>query len=163
MLRFRVVTSVVRRGAARQANDRRHGLSRRPDPRLGPSATESLKGCARFSPGADFPLLDSLRDTHRGSRPVKAFPPESEQFAGTKGVRHIQFEKESISDTQFRRSRAQLRPRQYRFVSIAKLRWHPHLTGGVFGEEVLIDRLGEDVRRYARILSTLSSWSSPAY
>jgi hypothetical protein len=54
----------------------------------------------RFSPVSDLAFIDCLRDRERRCPVVESLPSESEEFARTQSVRHIQFKQDAIPKIQ---------------------------------------------------------------
>ena len=71
-------------------------------------------------------------------------PPEREQLARTKSIRHIEFEQNPIPKTELGQGRRELFPAQHRLVDLPQVRGSLQRTRRIFREEVLIDRLSED-------------------
>ena len=72
-----------------------------------------------FAPRADLAHVGGFAHAHGGFCEVEAFPSEREQFAGTEGIRHVEFQEDPVPKIQTGKRLSELFPAQRCFVGLA--------------------------------------------
>ncbi len=76
----------------------------------------------RLSVGPNLSLVDRLHDGERDSFHAMTLPPEREQLARAKRIRHIELEQDSVTQAEPGQGRCELFPTQHRLVRLPQIR-----------------------------------------
>jgi hypothetical protein len=81
----------------------------------------------RLSVGPNRRFVDRLRNGERDRFHAMTLPPEREQLARAKCIRHIEFEQNPVAKAELGQGRCELFPAQYCLVRLPQVRGSPRL------------------------------------
>ena len=118
----------------------------------GVNRRETLSG---FPEGTDLAVVNRLQQDQPGVPRLKALPPQREQLARSKRIRHVQLDKNAIAFIEHFECHTQLIPGERRRIRFTQVLRNLDPPRWIFGEKILIHGFIENVAQVGGCLESM--------